>query len=525
MSKVLEVKNLRVSFRTNNGNVKAVRGISFDLNKGETLAIVGESGSGKSVTAKSIIGINAANAVIEGGEIIYKGEDLLKYSEKEFNKVRGNELTMVFQDPLSSLDPIMKIGRQMTEATILNNKTKRKNAKAELKQLKKLLTTYMKKAGCTDTSIQEDHVAKALQTSDEEKRAVKVQVTEALTKALPVFQKQPLDEKAAKSTAKSLIKLVNSSIDHLSLEKNSTAYTFHTSMDVNLSRYFSGVKNNPKEERRVSRETIRREKKLQQKKAAPKVVPANLIDLELTRRNIIKNITDLLNSYQEELSDTRPKDYQALAASMLVYLNQKQEESVKKVTKQEAYDKAIKIMTDVGIKDPEKRFHQYPHEFSGGMRQRIVIGIARAIIMNPDLIIADEPVSALDVSIQAQVMNLLNELRKDMGLTILFIAHDLSVVKYFSNRIIVMYFGKIVEIADSDELFSHPLHPYTCSLLSAIPLPDPHYEKQRKRIVYVPEDEHDYSMEQPTLREIAPGHFVSCNTEEFEKYRKKLVNA
>ena len=224
----------------------------------------------------------------------------------------------------------MKIGRQMTEATILNNKTKRKNAKAELKQLKELLTTYMKKAGCTDTYIQEDHVAKALQTSDEEKRAVKVQVTEALTKALPVFQKQPLDEKAARSTAKSLIKLVNSSIDHLSLEKNSTAYTFHTSMDVNLSRYFSGVKNNPKEERRVSRETIRREKKLQQKKAAPKVVPANLIDLELTRRNIIKNITDLLNSYQEELSDTRPKDYQALAASMLVYLNQKQEESVKK---------------------------------------------------------------------------------------------------------------------------------------------------------------------------------------------------
>ena len=126
MSKALEVKNLRVSLRTNNGNVKAVRGIGFDLNKGETLAIVGESGSGKSVTAKSIIGINAANAVIEGGEIIYKGEDLLKYSEKEFNKVRGNELTMVFQDPLSSLDPIMKIGRQMTEATILNNKTKRK---------------------------------------------------------------------------------------------------------------------------------------------------------------------------------------------------------------------------------------------------------------------------------------------------------------------------------------------------------------------------------------------------------------
>lgn len=184
-------------------------------------------------------------------------------------------------------------------------------------------------------------------------------------------------------------------------------------------------------------------------------------------------------------------------------------------------EKVYEVLEKVGL--VKEHASRYPHEFSGGQRQRI--GIARAIIMNPDLIIADEPVSALDISIQAQVINLLNELRKEMGPTILFIAHDLSVVKYFSHRIIVMYFGKIVEIADSDELFSHPLHPYTCSLLSAIPLPDPHYEKQRKRIVYVPEDEHDYSMEQPTLREIAPGHFVSCNTEEFEKYRKKLVNA
>ena len=147
MSKVLEVKNLRLSFRTNNGNVKAVRGISFDLEQGETLAIVGESGSGKSVTAKSLIGINAANANIESGEIIYRGEDLLKYTEKDFNKIRGNDLTMVFQDPLSSLDPIMKVGKQMTEATLLNNRTRRRNAAAEIKALQKALSAYMRKAG------------------------------------------------------------------------------------------------------------------------------------------------------------------------------------------------------------------------------------------------------------------------------------------------------------------------------------------------------------------------------------------
>ena len=159
---------------------------------------------------------------------------------------------------------------------------------------------------------------------------------------------------------------------------------------------------------------------------------------------------------------------------------------------------------------------RYPHEFSGGQRQRI--GVARSIIMNPDLIIADEPVSALDVSIQAQVINLLNDLRDKFGLTILFIAHDLSVVKYFSDRIGVMYYGKMVELADSDELFLNPLHPYTKSLLSAIPLPDPIYEKARKRVSYNPLAAHNYSVDQPTFREVKPGHFVMCNQAEYDEY-------
>ena len=165
---------------------------------------------------------------------------------------------------------------------------------------------------------------------------------------------------------------------------------------------------------------------------------------------------------------------------------------------------------------------RYPHEFSGGQRQRI--GIARAIILNPDFIIADEPISALDVSIQAQVINLLNDLRNRLGLTILFIAHDLSVVKYFSDTIAVMYYGKIVELASSDELFAHPLHPYTKSLLSSIPLPDPEFEKGRTRIVYNPIAEHDYSVDKPVIREIAPGHLISCNNAEFEKYKAEMAD-
>ena len=181
-------------------------------------------------------------------------------------------------------------------------------------------------------------------------------------------------------------------------------------------------------------------------------------------------------------------------------------------------EKVFEMLDLVGL--VREHASRYPHEFSGGQKQRV--GVARAIIMKPELIIADEPVSALDVSIQAQVINLLNELRERLGLTILFIAHDLSVVKYFSDRIGVMYYGHMVELAPSDELFMNPLHPYTRSLLSAIPLPDPKYEKARKRIVYNPLADHDYSEEKPTLREIKPGHFVSCNTKEFEKYQKIL---
>ena len=186
--------------------------------------------------------------------------------------------------------------------------------------------------------------------------------------------------------------------------------------------------------------------------------------------------------------------------------------------KQYINEKVYDILETVGL--VREHADRYPHEFSGGQRQRI--GIARAVVMQPEMIIADEPISALDVSIQAQVINLLNDLRERMGLTILFIAHDLSVVKYFSDRIGVMYFGKMVELADSDELFKNPLHPYTKSLLSAIPLPDPIYEKQRTRIVYNPIAEHDYSTDMPTFREIAPGHFGHCNDAEEKKYKEAL---
>ena len=186
--------------------------------------------------------------------------------------------------------------------------------------------------------------------------------------------------------------------------------------------------------------------------------------------------------------------------------------------KDQINEKVYDILERVGL--VREHADRYPHEFSGGQRQRI--GIARAVVMQPEMIVADEPVSALDVSVQAQVINLLNDLKESMGLTILFIAHDLSVVKYFSDRIGVMYFGRMVELADADELFKNPLHPYTRSLLSAIPLPDPIYEKKRTRVTYNPLADHDYSVDAPSFREVSPGHFVLCNDAEEEEYKKNL---
>lgn len=187
--------------------------------------------------------------------------------------------------------------------------------------------------------------------------------------------------------------------------------------------------------------------------------------------------------------------------------------------KKERMQKVYDLLETVGLnKDHAGR---YPHEFSGGQRQRI--GIARALAVEPEFIIADEPISALDVSIQAQVVNLMKKLQKEKGLTYLFIAHDLSMVKYISDRIGVMYYGKIVELADSNELYNNPIHPYTKSLLSAIPQPDPDSERARKRFAYDPKAHGYGENEELELREVKPGHFVLCSEAEYKKYQAEYT--
>ena len=270
-------------------------------------------------------------------------------------------------------------------------------------------------------------------------------------------------------------------------------------------------------DKEYAQKEVEKVKKEYDEKIAGETDPAKKNELMVEARKAIRYAkkaritTNIQMIFQDPIAslDPRMTVHDIIAEGLII-----RGEKDKKKIDEEVY----RVLELVGL--VREHASRYPHEFSGGQRQRI--GIARAIILNPQLIIADEPVSALDVSIQAQVINLLNELRDKMGLTTLFIAHDLSVVKYFSDRIAVMYFGKIVELATSDELFAHPLHPYTQSLLSAIPLPDPQFEKKRKRVTYNPLIAHDYSNEKPSLREIAPGHFVYCNSEEEAKYKEQI---
>ena len=189
----------------------------------------------------------------------------------------------------------------------------------------------------------------------------------------------------------------------------------------------------------------------------------------------------------------------------------------KRLSQEEIGQRVSEALLDVGLL-PEFA-SRFPHEFSGGQRQRI--GIARALVMEPDFIIADEPISALDVSIRAQVLNLLSDLQKKRDLTYLFIAHDLSVVRFICDRIAVIHKGKIVELAESEQLFAHPLHPYTRALLSAIPMPDPKSEKTKQLLVYDPTC-HDYSVDKPVWHEIEPGHFILGNQKELDEYAKMI---
>ena len=312
-SVVLEINNLKVEYRTDDGTVFALNGLDLRIEKGKSLGLVGETGAGKTTASLSILRlVPSPPGIIVDGEIKLNGENILEKTETEMDAIRGKVVSMIFQDPMTSLNPVLTV---------------------------------------------EDQIAEVIERHEN-------------------------------------------------------------------------------------------------------------------------------------------------------------------VSKDQSFAKAREMLESVGISG--SRGSEYPHQFSGGMKQRVVI--AMALACNPNLIIADEPISALDVSVQAQVINLLDDLKSEFGLTILFIAHNLSVVKYFSDRIGVMYFGKIVEIGESDTIYNNPVHPYTRALLSAVPQPNPILEKKREIIFYDPKM-HNYTVERPILQEIVDGHYVLCSDSELIEYKKQYQKA
>ena len=496
MENVLEVRNLKISFRTAGGTLKAVRDISFNLEKGKTMAIVGESGSGKSVTSKAILGILAGNSIVEGGEIIYDGKDLLKITEEEMCEIRGDEVSMIFQDPLSSLNPIVKIGKQITEAMLLKNKTSRKDAKKSFNRMLVLLKKNMVLADPDNDQIIEAMVktfakfcmqANRLENSDnanfmntflaaqskgveysfrnalEKKKAVMPILSEAKTFFAGDFTKAE-----ALRYARKLSTQVEDSIDRLEIVKDSFAYTLRSGLNSGIEQYFAAIRSNPKEEARFARQTMRREALTERGKTVDwKVRPKNVYDLDELKGNIVHLVARLEDRYAAAIAAADSVDIQKRSRAIVDYLKEKASKVVYVVTRSMAKEKAIKLMEEVGINEPRMRYSQYPFEFSGGMRQRIVIAIA--LSADPEILICDEPTTALDVTIQAQILELINNLKKKRNLSVIFITHDLGVVANMADDIAVMYAGKIVEYGTADEVFYDPRHPYTWALLSSMP--------------------------------------------------------
>jgi oligopeptide/dipeptide ABC transporter ATP-binding protein len=478
MSKELEVKNLQISFRTDDGTVKAVRDISFDLEKGETLCIVGESGSGKSVTAKAVMGILAGNAIVEGGEILYNGKDLLKYTEKEFDKIRGNRITMIFQDPLSSLDPIVKIGRQMTEATLLNSKTNCKEAKRGFKKAVNHLKKDMKEAGCGEEAFRQLEQYKGYV-----KKGSNLRYSYQLARDYTRLAAADI-EALLVTLYKDDVKLAKEEMKYLEEKLGKLQDEYWLTGEVLQGEPFSGVRLRIKEYdgSEVRKEEIKKSLAIlldflnkQEERKVPdftalaycrETEPAK-IEFALPEEQRFEKGKSV---YESEFGESFRKNIGGACedpADFCEKLEQLAFEAVNRVTKQVAYDKAIRIMEDVGIKEARKRFDQYPFEFSGGMRQRIVIAIA--IAANPDILICDEPTTALDVTIQAQIMELINEIKEKRRLSVIFITHDLGVVANMADKVAVMYAGKIVEYGTTDDIFYEPAHPYTWALLASMP--------------------------------------------------------
>ncbi|MGG0720487.1 dipeptide ABC transporter ATP-binding protein [Robertmurraya massiliosenegalensis] len=620
MDTLLEVNNLHVSFKTFAGKVQAVRGVNLYLRKGETLAIVGESGSGKSVTSKSIMKLLPSNsAVIEDGEILFDGKNIVNYSEKQMEKIRGSEIAMVFQDPMTALNPTMTIGKQIMESVITHQKLKKgqalqraiellklvgiPNAEARVKQYPHQFSGGMRQRVVIAIALASN--PKVL-IADEPTTALDVTIQAQILDLMKDIQEKMntsiiiithdlgvvanIADRVAVMYAGKIVEtgtveevfynpqhaytwgllgsmpnmesrdeliaipgtppdLINPPKGDAFAERNEFAlkidYLREPPMFKITDTHFAATWLLHEKAPKIEKPTKLTKKRLLSVKSTEtneaEIPKETLVEIKNLKRHFTIGKNDIVKAVDDVTFDifkgetlglvgesgcgkstlgrTLMRLYEATAGDVLFqsesvygkknaanrklfnrkvqmifqdpYASLNPRKTVMDIiaegidihglatTKVERRQKVFELLETVGLnKDHATR---YPHEFSGGQRQRI--GIARALAVEPEFIIADEPISALDVSIQAQVVNLMKKLQKEHGLTYLFIAHDLSMIKHISDRVGVMYLGSLVELADADALYDEPLHPYTQALLSAVPVPDPDREKTRERII------------------------------------------